>query len=121
MKANHRRAVWQSRVPVVDATLCECILRVTSRDPRSWGYLLAKVREARRWSLATQATALGIPESSLVFLSVCRLPRADRGEDDLVLVADRMGVPAAALRFVLDLATDSSAAGNTNKVTGGAA
>ncbi|MCE9561526.1 MAG: hypothetical protein K8U57_05680 [Planctomycetes bacterium] len=120
MKTNRRRSVWQSRVPAVaDVALRESVLRVTARDPRTFGFVLAKVRAARRWSLAVEAVALGVSESALVFLSVCRLPRADRCEEDLTAVADRMGVQAAVLRFVLDLATEAER-GKHGSATGGA-
>ena len=122
MKTNRRRVVWPSRVPAVaDAALRESVLRVTARDPLTFGFVLAKVRESRHWSLATQATALGVSsESALVFLSVCRLPRPGRFEEDLVTVAGRMGVRVAVLRFVLDLAMEAEA-GNGGTVTGGRA
>jgi hypothetical protein len=121
MKPNHRRVVCHSRVPVADAALRESVLRVTARDTRTWGFVLAKVRAARKWSLTTLAMALGVPsDSALVFLSVCRLPRAGRFEEDLVAVAERMGVPAAVLRFVLDLTNEARVA-NGGTTTGGAA
>jgi len=121
MKTDRRRVLFECRVPTADAVLRESVLRVTARDPRSWGFLLAKVRAARQWSLATLAMALGVPsDSALVFLSVCRLPRPGRFEEDLATVAERMGIQPAVLWFILDLATEASA-GNHGMLTEGAA
>ena len=114
--------VWEGRVSVAaDAALRDSVLRVTSKRPEMWGYMLAGLRAARGWSLAAQAMALGVPESAVVFLSVCRLPRPGRCDEDLETVADRMGISPAVLRFVLDLATESSGAGNCITDTGGVA
>ncbi len=120
MKTDRRRLKWHNSVPKADVVLRESVMRATARDPRSWGFLLSRVRAARGWSLADQAMALGVTESALVFLSVCRLPRAGRCEEDVAAVADRMGVHAAALWFVLDLAAEAEA-GNGCTVAGGAA
>ncbi|MBA4190579.1 MAG: hypothetical protein C0467_21540 [Planctomycetaceae bacterium] len=110
MRSSHPKSNgWASRVPTVDAALRESVIRVTANRPGTWGFVLAKVRASRGWSLAHQAVALGVSESTLVFLSVCRSPRPSRREEDLLGVAERMGIQAAALWFILDLATESSA------------
>lgn len=118
---NSRRKLkgWENRVSA-DVALRESVVRVMSKRPESWGFLLSEVRTMRGWSLAAQAVALGVSESALVFLSVCRSPRQGRFEEDLVAVACRMGIPAAALWFMLDLATEAKAA-NRRTTTEGAA
>ncbi|MBA4191176.1 MAG: hypothetical protein C0467_24615 [Planctomycetaceae bacterium] len=100
---------WVSRVPTADAVLRESVVRVTSNKPGTWGYVLAGVRESRHWSQEQLAMATSVSVSALVFLSLCRSPRQGHLEDDLVGVADRMGIPTAALWFMLDLATEAKA------------
>jgi len=54
--------------------------------------------------------ATGVNDSALTFLSICRSPRQDHLEEDLVAVAGRMGIPPAVLWFILDLATEAKGA-----------
>lgn len=119
MKPNRRRVEWHSRVPMVDAALCESVVRVTSRRPGTWGYLLAEIRASRGWSQVVLAMATGVNVSALVFLSVCRSPRQGNLEEDVVAVAGRMGIPPAVLWFLLDLAAEAKA-GNSRTANEGA-
>ncbi|MBA4192092.1 MAG: hypothetical protein C0467_29285 [Planctomycetaceae bacterium] len=111
---------WVNCVPTADASLRESVVRVTANRPGTWGFALAEVRACRKWSLATQAMALGVSESALVFLSVCRLPRPGCREEDVVVVANRMGIQVATLWFILDLAAEATCT-NRRVVAEGAA
>ncbi len=122
MAINRRKPkVWESRVPVVlDAALRECVVRVTAKKPGTWGFALASIRAARGWSLTGQAMALGVSESALVFLSVCRLPRLGRRDEDVATVAGRMGVPVDVLKYILNATTAGTAVTRTTVIEGAA-
>ena len=78
MGSDLRPTGWIRAVPVADPTLCECELRVTARDARARGSLLARLRVARGRLPAEQARDPGLSVSALVFLSLCHLPDPGR-------------------------------------------
>lgn len=88
-------------LPTVDAVLWETALRATARDPRTWGSVLHRLREAEQLSPGDQAAGLGVSMSGLILLSISRLPRPDHGDDDLAETADWVGVEVEVLRGLL--------------------
>jgi len=105
MKTNRRWVVWPSRVPVVDTTFRESVLRATARDPRTWGFFLARLRAARGWSVSTQNTASGLSLDALICLSIWRLPRAELRAEDIARVAKCLGLREQVLHDLLSLAS----------------
>lgn len=108
MRSNRTRGGWDRRPPVADAALRESVLRVTARDHRTYGFALARLRAARRFTLAEQAAALGLSEPALVFLSLFRLPRPARREQDLAATSASLCIDIEVLRGLLAGATPSN-------------
>src|SRR5215213_1740984 len=101
MTGNWMRGGWSHRLPLVDEALRDSVLRATSKDSRTFGFVLARLREERRLTLGEQAAALGASDSALVFLSVFRLPRAAHRESDLAAAATALGIEVGVLRRLL--------------------
>lgn len=101
MLSNRKRWAWDRQPPVADAALRDSVLRATAKDRRTFGYVLARLREERRLTPGEQAAALGVNVSALVFLSVFRLPRAAHRETDLVAASTAIGIGAETLRGLL--------------------
>jgi hypothetical protein len=101
MRSNRRRAMWSATAPVADSVLRESAFRVSARHPRMWGSVLARLRAAGGLSPMEQADALGITASALAFLSVWRLPRPGRIDEDLVEASVAAGVGVEVLRELL--------------------
>ena len=78
MTSNRKSGGWGHRLPVPDDALRDSVLRATSKDSRTFGFVLARLRKEQRLTLGEQAAALGASDSALVFLSVFRLSRAAR-------------------------------------------
>jgi hypothetical protein len=86
---------------VADDALRDSVLRATAKAPGTFGFILARLREERRLTLGEQASALGLGESALVFLSVFRLPRPAHREADLAAAATAIGIEVGVLRRLL--------------------
>ncbi len=110
MRSGSRSVSWSNRLPQADAALRASVLRVTARNERVWGFVLARLREARRESLAEQAAALGASENAVVFLSTFRLPRPGHHNHDLAATATAIGIEAGVLRALLRAGRGSGAA-----------
>lgn len=110
MKSNRTRAGWGRRPPTADDTLRESVLRVTARNPKSWGFVLARMRAARRLTLVEQSAELGASESAVVFLSLCHLPRPSSRDEDLATASALVGISVEALLGVLAAGSDPTPA-----------
>jgi hypothetical protein len=94
-----------------DDALRDSVLRTTSKDSRTFGFILARLREQRRLTLGEQAIALGVSESAMVFLSVFRLPCAAHREADLAETAAALGIEVGVVRGLLrDVLREGAAA-----------
>ena len=98
---NSPRRSSPATAPHADPALRDSVARVTATDPRTFGFVLARLRAARRQTLAEQAVALGTTESAVTFLSVCRLPRPGRRDEDIAAVAAIVGIAVEVLRGLL--------------------
>ena len=101
MTSNRRRVPWPATVPNADAALRASAARATATDPRTFGFVLARLRAVRWQTLAEQAVALGTSESAVTFLSVHRLPRAGHHDKDLTAVGAIVGIAVEVLRKLL--------------------
>jgi hypothetical protein len=101
MKREQGSGAWGCRLPAVDPVLRDSVIRVTAKDPRTFGSVLARLREKGRLTLEEQAAALGVSGSALVFLCVFRLPRAAHREADLTAVVSAVGIGGDVLRGLL--------------------
>jgi hypothetical protein len=100
-RVRRHKATWLTEVPHADAMLRESAARVTARDRRLWGYLLARLRAAAGQSLAEQAAVLDVSESVLTFLAICRLPRPGHRDEDIAAIATLVGINTQVLRGLL--------------------
>ncbi len=82
MKRRRSHKAEKPAVPEMDARLLESMLRLGARAPLLIGWWLARLREARGQTVGQQAQALGLTESALACLGVCRPPRPDQREED---------------------------------------
>lgn len=81
--------------------LQQSTLRLTARDPVRVGYWLARHQETEQLSVTELAAKLGIHESGLPPLALCRTPGPDTFADDVAVIAQRCGVHAATLANLL--------------------
>ena len=119
MTSNRRRVPWPATVPNADAALRASAARATATDQRVWGHLLARQRAARRQTLAEQAVALGTTASAVTFLSVCRLPRPGRRDEDTAAVAAIIGIAVEVLRDLLAGVAETPTADRAEPPVGG--
>jgi hypothetical protein len=112
MTSNRRRVMWPTTVPHADATLREIVARVTAKDRRAWGFVLAGLRAVTGQSLEEQAAALGVSESALTFVAVCRLPRVGHRDEDLAAVSALVGIEVEVLRQLLAGASEVATVGS---------
>lgn len=106
------RRPWATAAPHADPALRDSAARVTATDPRTFGFVLARLRAARRQTLAEQASSLGASEDALTFLAVCRLPRPGHRDADLAAVSDLVGVEVGVLRRLLADGSEGGTAGS---------
>jgi hypothetical protein len=92
---------WPAGVPHADAALQETVARATAKNSRVWGFVLARLRAVAGQSLVEQAAALGVSESSLTFLAVCRLPRPGHRDEDIAAVVTLVGIRTQVLHVLL--------------------
>lgn len=119
MTSNRKRVGWGHRLPAADDALRNSVLRATAKDHRTFGFILARLREEQRLTLAEQAAALGVSDSALVFLSVFRLPRPAHREVELAAIATAIGIGVGVLLGLLRVELGEGAA--TTAPVGGAA
>lgn len=100
-RERRHRATWPAGVPHADAALRESAARASAKNSRVWGFVLARLRAVAGQSLAEQAAALGVSESSLTFLAVCRLPRIGHRDEDIATVVALVGIRPEVLRALL--------------------
>jgi hypothetical protein len=106
-------------VPSADSVLRESVARVTARRPETWGFVLARLRDVFGHTPAEQASAMGCSVDALIFLSLCRLPRAGRHHDrDLLATVDLVAVPVFVLMDVLAANAPNCVTGTTAKGEG---
>jgi hypothetical protein len=74
----------------MDAALRASAFRVSARDPVFWGWWLARLRDARNLTPEQQAEGLGLTPVALAYLSLCKVPRPSRRDEDLAAVAGRL-------------------------------
>ncbi len=69
--------------------------------PLSAWVVLARSRDTRGQTLSQQALVLGLTESALIYLGACEAPRPEQRDEDVAVVANRVGLAPAILGRLL--------------------
>ncbi len=90
---NQRRKRGWRPTPEMDAILIDSKVRMGERaGPGFFGWHLARLRAATGQTAEQQAASMGVTKRRLAALCMCRIPRADHHDVDLVAVARHLGI-----------------------------